>query len=56
MKFLKCGLCKGELEIIGSAEMGVVKLTRCLQCNAQFHYPEKQEKVITTYIKRQTKS
>lgn len=56
MKFLLCGLCRGELEIIGSAEMGVVKLTRCLQCSAQFNYPNKKPKEVTTYVKRYPKT
>ena len=53
MNFMKCALCKGELDIIGESENGFVKVTRCKKCGAQLKQKtsKKEKNIPTTYIR-----
>lgn len=50
-----CALCRGELIVIGTAENGYVKITRCLDCDAQLLPPRSKKEPDTVYRSR-TKS
>lgn len=54
MNLMLCALCEGELVIIGSAEEGYVKVTKCLDCDAQLlRTKSKKEKIsLVTYVAR----